>query len=56
LFLGLHDEVVASKEVEELFMALPEVKIHWLNRSAHVLPLDDDINEMIQCLNQHHSD
>ncbi|CAM2748762.1 alpha/beta hydrolase [Legionella worsleiensis] len=52
LFLGAYDEVVASQEVERLFLPLPNVTIHWLKNSAHVLPLDNDFQEIIQCINQ----
>ncbi|KTD76350.1 alpha/beta hydrolase [Legionella waltersii] len=51
LFLGAHDQVVASKEVEQLFMNLPNVTIHWLQESAHVLPLDNDLEQIIDCIN-----
>ena len=51
LFLGTYDEVVASEEVEKLFTSLPNVTTHWLKNSAHVLPLDSDLNEIIKCIN-----
>lgn len=51
LFLGTHDEVVASAEVEKLFFPLPNATIHWLKNSAHLLPLDNDAQEIIQCIN-----
>lgn len=51
LFLGTYDEVVASHHVAELFAPLPNVNIHWLENSAHVLPLDRDLNEIIKCIN-----
>ncbi|KTD49254.1 alpha/beta hydrolase [Legionella quateirensis] len=51
LFLGTYDEVVASEEVEQLFKSLPNVTTHWLENSAHVLPLDSDLNEIIKCIN-----
>lgn len=52
LFLGTHDQVVASQQVEHLFCNLPNVRIHWLKNSAHVLPLDNDLNEIIDCINR----
>lgn len=52
LFLGRFDQVVSSQQVEQLFTNLPNTKIHWLNQSAHVLPLDNDLNEIIDCINQ----
>lgn len=52
LFLGVYDQVVASSQVEKLFTLLPNVTIHWLKNSAHVLPLDNDLQEIIQCINK----
>ncbi|QLZ67382.1 esterase [Legionella sp. PC1000] len=52
LFLGTHDSVVASKEVEKMFSHLPNTTIHWLVNSAHVLPLDNDLDMIAQCINQ----
>ncbi|ARB92562.1 alpha/beta hydrolase [Legionella longbeachae] len=52
LFLGTHDRVVASKEVENMFAHLPKANIHWLANSAHVLPLDNDLDQIVQCVNQ----
>jgi carboxylesterase len=51
LFLGAQDEVVASPQIEELFRNLPNVNIHWLSNSAHVLPLDNDLEQIIDCIN-----
>jgi carboxylesterase len=51
LFLGTYDEVVASQQVEQLFVTLQNATIHWLQNSAHVLPLDNDLNEIIECIN-----
>lgn len=52
LFLGTHDEVVSSVEVEQLFTPLPNATIHWLKNSAHILPLDNDAKKIIQCINK----
>ncbi|CAM2800569.1 alpha/beta fold hydrolase [Legionella anisa] len=52
LFFGAHDIVVASKEVEKMFSHLPNTTIHWLANSAHVLPLDNDLDMIVQCINQ----
>ena len=46
LFLGKHDAVVNCHRVEKLFKPLPQVKIHWLKRSAHALPLDTDWHKL----------
>lgn len=51
LFLGTYDQVVASQQVAQLFATLPNVTIHWLKNSAHVLPLDNDLKEIIDCIN-----
>ncbi|CEG58905.1 alpha/beta hydrolase [Legionella fallonii] len=53
LFLGTYDEVVASAEVEKLFSSLSNATIHWLKNSAHLLPLDNDVQEIIQCINSY---
>lgn len=50
LFLGCHDEVVSSSRIAERFMNNPQVKIHWLANSAHVLPLDGDIHSILGCI------
>lgn len=52
LFLGKHDEVISSVDVEQLFRPLPNATIHWLEHSAHVLPLDNDVEHIIQCINR----
>lgn len=52
IFLGKHDLVVASNEIETMFLDAPNIKIHWLENSAHVLPLDNDLDEIAQCINQ----
>lgn len=51
LFLGTHDLIVDSQQVEQLFALLPNVAIHWLKNSAHVLPLEDDLKEIVACIN-----
>lgn len=52
LFLGKKDLVVDSAAVERLFYPLSNTEIHWLHNSAHVLPLDNDLGEIIQCINK----
>lgn len=54
LFLGAYDQVVASEEVALLFANRPQVIIHRLKNSAHVLPLDNDLKEIIKCINSYH--
>jgi len=53
LFLGRHDEVVDSSFVANLFNSNPNCTTHWLENSAHALPLDGDIEEIIACINDH---
>lgn len=55
LFLGAQDTVVASVEVEKMFSHTPNTTIHWLENSAHVLPLDNDLEQITQCINQYGS-
>jgi carboxylesterase len=55
LFLGTQDHVVNSKAVEQLFLPLENTRIHWLDNSAHVLPLDNDLHDIIQCINKNRS-
>lgn len=50
VFLGRYDEVVPSNKVAAQFADLPNAHIHWLEHSAHVLPLDGDIDEIIRCV------
>lgn len=50
LFLGRFDEVVDSYQVEKLFANLPNVVVTWLENSAHVLPLDGDIEMIIDAM------
>lgn len=42
IFLGRHDKVVNSKKIAKLFRDISHANIHWLENSAHVLPLDAD--------------
>jgi carboxylesterase len=52
LFLGAQDKVVSSVEVERMFLNLPNVAIHWLPNSAHILTLDEDLEQIVECVNQ----
>ncbi len=54
LFLGCHDEVVDSARVAARFTDL-HVNTHWLAHSAHVLPLDTDVDNIIACINARHN-
>jgi carboxylesterase len=50
LFLGQYDAVVDSKKVAKRFAQASNVNIHWLSNSAHVLPLDGDVDEIVKCI------
>ncbi|MDX2345413.1 MAG: YqiA/YcfP family alpha/beta fold hydrolase [Legionella sp.] len=52
LFLGRHDNVVDSASVQKQFENSKHCNIHWLEHSAHALPLDGDIQSIIQIINQ----
>nr|WP_162261875.1 alpha/beta fold hydrolase [Legionella adelaidensis] len=55
LFLGALDEVVDSQKVASLFKDNPQVKIHWLYESAHVLPLDGELDAIIKTVQENFS-
>lgn len=50
LFLGKYDEVVASQLVASRFMNSNNTTIHWLENSAHILPLDGNIEAISNCV------
>lgn len=50
VFLGRYDEVVPSNDIAARLIDLPNVHLHWLEHSAHVLPLDGDVDEIIRCV------
>lgn len=51
LFLGSHDDVVDSPFVTQLFKDNNNCNTHWLDHSAHAIPLDGDIETIINCIN-----
>ena len=51
LFLGRFDAVVDSQQVAKSLMHQHQVTTHWLEHSAHVLPLDGDIEAILACIN-----
>lgn len=53
VFLGCHDEIVSSEDVALRYQPYAQATIHWLQQSAHVLPLDGDIETILTCINQH---
>lgn len=50
LFLGCHDQVVCSWRVADRFASRDNINIHWLVNSAHVLPLDGDLETIAACI------
>ncbi len=54
LFLGRHDHVVDCSATAKLFNGLDNVQVHWLENSAHVLPLDGDAQRIISVINAIH--
>lgn len=52
VFLGKHDAVVHSEMVASLVSQWSDTTIHWLNHSAHVLPLDGDIDQILALINE----
>lgn len=50
LFLGCYDEVVDSRKVAARFANCDNTTIHWLRNSAHVIPLDGDVEVILQCV------
>jgi carboxylesterase len=51
VFLGRFDEVVDSSRIAALVATIPQVRTHWLEQSAHILPLDGDYEAIIECIN-----
>lgn len=47
VLLGRFDKVVDSKKIAARFKANSVATIHWLEHSAHILPLDGDIQTII---------
>lgn len=50
LFLGRFDAVVNSSAVASLLSDNSNITTHWLNNSAHILPLDGDVEKIINCV------
>ncbi|MFA6303423.1 MAG: YqiA/YcfP family alpha/beta fold hydrolase [Legionella sp.] len=55
VFLGVQDAVVASDQVAKMFADAPNAKIHWLDNSAHVLPLDNDFDAIAACITENYA-
>jgi carboxylesterase len=52
LFLGSYDNVVDTKTLATQFAPLANTRVHWLNNSSHLLTLDNDVEQIITCLNE----
>ena len=52
VFLGRFDKVVNSDAIFKLFSPSKHASIHYLEHSAHVLPLDNDLLSIVHTLNQ----
>jgi carboxylesterase len=52
LFLGKYDAVVDSKKVAASLSSQPSTTIHWLEESAHVLPLDNNFERIAEVITQ----
>lgn len=50
VFLGRFDKVINTNLVEKSFAGAPNVTVHWLANSAHVLPLDSDVEIIVECI------
>ena len=51
IFFGCSDDVIDSKKIAQAFQDAKNVKIHWLEHSAHILPLDMDKNAILEVMN-----
>lgn len=51
LFLGRYDNIVDSQTIARQYVQSPQVQIHWLEHSAHILPLDGDREIILQSIN-----
>lgn len=52
VFLGRFDKVIDSNAVAQSFASQPQTRVHWLNHSAHLLPLDGDIEQLVSVINR----
>ncbi len=52
LFFGRYDKVVDCKTIATHYAHQTQVRIHWLNHSAHILPLDGDIETLLAYINK----
>lgn len=55
LFLGCHDQVVESERVAARFAEQSHINIHWLENSAHLIPLDGDLHCLVDCIQKNNN-
>ncbi len=51
VFLGKYDKVINNHKVQAMIERLPNASTVWLEHSAHILPLDNDLQRIIDTLN-----
>jgi carboxylesterase len=51
VFLGEYDKVVNVKQIAQTLEKYPQTTVHWLKHSAHVLPLDADMEDIVNYIN-----
>lgn len=53
VFLGRHDAAINNHKVAKRFRTSSHTKIHWLKNSAHILPLDADLQVIGNLIQAH---
>lgn len=53
VFLGRYDHVISSERVAKRFSSVSCAQVHWLNESAHAIPLESDRYTIIQCIKRY---
>jgi carboxylesterase len=51
VFIGQYDWVIDGQAVAQYFANQPDTRVHWLANSSHLLTLDNDVQDIIQCVN-----
>lgn len=54
VFVGRFDAVVDSPAIAARFAKKSHATVHWLEHSAHILPLDGDIKTIVDSVRQHY--
>jgi carboxylesterase len=52
LFLGRHDKVVNVQALAKHYQQSAGITLHWLEHSAHILPLDGDRERLLKAINR----